>query len=240
MSSDIDMKDKNARLQVQLEVLQQDSAARIRELEQNVIDLKIENRLLQDPSPQPAAPTGSSDPVLGTEISQLQQALVTKDVEIASKDAIIARRHRILSDLIKSMTSYESSLDDIARNIHRTKDAAAAEIDQLPTEKLTSKIHVTDTDRSSKPASSSLPRDAENEGETTPKTPSSNLAPNDVSSEDETEPKTTPSSSPTKGSRGEGEIKPQTPLFDWTPTKVPADAAIAPSESAKPNFFQGL
>ena len=250
---------KIARLQVQLEIEQQESATRIRELEQKVTnlkvevtDLKVENRLSaakpKGPAPEHTAPTGSSDPVLQTEISRLQQELASKDAEIASKDAEIASKDvdiaskdadikrlcRKHSDLMKSMTSYDHTLSAMSKDlsamskdlsamsqdIRRNVEATAAVIGDLHREESTPKVGVTDTDRSSNPASSSPPKDAKDEGETESKTPSSNSAPKDV--------------------KGEGETKPKAPSFSATPIKVRADAAPALPETAKPNYSQVL
>ena len=208
---------KIARLQVQFEIEQQESATRIRELEQKLTDLKVENRLSaakpQDPAPQHTAPTGSSDPVLRTEISQLQLVLASKDAEFKR----LCRKH---SDLIKSMMSYKNSFIAMARDIDRDMEATAAVIGDLHREESTPKVGVTDTDRSSNPASSSPPEDAKDESETQSKTPSSNSAPKDV--------------------KGEGETKPKAPSFSATPIKVRADAAPALPETAKPNYSQVL
>ena len=184
MSSHTDMEAKIARLQVQLEIQQQGSATRIRELEQNVTNLKVENRLSaakpKDPAPQLTAPTGSSDLVLRAEISQLQQVIASKDAEIASKGVKIERLYRKHSDLSKLMMSYKHSLDTIARDMDRTMEAAAAETNDLPPGKLTPRIEVTDTGRSSKPASSSPPKDVKGEDKTKPKTPSFGATPTNV------------------------------------------------------------
>ena len=220
MSSHHDIEAKNARLQALLKIEREE----IRELQQKVTDPKLELHLAaekpKDPAPQPTVSTGSSDPVLRAEISQLQQVLAIKDAEIASKDAEIERIYRKHSDLIKSMMSYKQTLNAMAREIHRNTEAAAAEINNLPPEDLTPRIEITDTDRSSRPASSSPSKDVKDKGETKPKTPSS--------------------SSPLKKVKGEGETKPKTPSFGATSTKVPANAAPARPESAKPNYSQVL
>ena len=227
MSSHTDMNTQNAQLRLELDILEED----VRGLKRENTKLKVESRLIagitSNPAPQPTAPTESSDPVLRAEISQLHEALArkdaeiaSKDAEIASKDAIIARRHWILSDTIKSMTRYERSLNAMAEDIDHTRAAAAAEIDRLTIERLTPKIEVADTDGSSEPASSSSSKDVKDEGVTKPKTPSSSSAPKDVKSQ--------------------GETKPKTPSFGATRSKLPEDAATAPPESVKPNYFQAL
>ena len=204
MSSHNDMEDKFAGLQIQLEIQQQDSATRIREPKQQVTNPKVESRLSaakpKDPAPQPTASTGSSETVLRAEISQLQQVLASKDADIAAKDAEIERLCRNTSDLIQSVQSYENGLNAMAREMNRAREAVAAVSDDLHPKESTPKIEVTDTDRSSKPASSSPPNDV----------------------------------------KGEGETKPKTPSFGAMSTKVPADAAPARPESAKPNYSQVL
>ena len=169
MSSQTDMKAFAARLQAQLKIQQEESASRISDLEQKITDLRVEQHLSagthKDPASQPTALTGSSDPVLRAEISQLQQVLASKDAEIASKDAEIKRLYRKHSDLIKSMKSYKRSFIAMARDIDRDMEATAAVIDDLHPEESTPKVGVTDTDRSSKPASSSPPKDVKGEGE---------------------------------------------------------------------------
>ena len=235
MSSHTDMEAKIARLEALLKIQREESASRISELEQRVTNLKLEQHLSagkpKDPAPQLTAPTGSSDPVLRAEISQLQQVIATKDAEIASKDAEIVskdakieRLYRKHSDLSKSMMSYKYSLNTIAWDMDRTMEAAAAETNDLPPENLTPKIEVTDTGRSSKPASSLPLEDVKDEGEKKPKTTSSNASPKDVNREGETKLKTPSSSSPSK------DVK----------TNVPGHAAPAPPEPAKPNYSQVL
>lgn len=63
-------------LQAQLEVQEQNSAARIRELEQKVNTLEVHKRMSarkpDDQAVQPAMPTSSSDPDLRAEIAQLR------------------------------------------------------------------------------------------------------------------------------------------------------------------------
>lgn len=124
----------------------------------------------KDRAIQSAVSTGSSEPALQAEISRLQDVIAAKDAEIASKDAQLERLYRKHSDLIKSITSFENGLNETARDMHHTTEAAAAGIDDLPPEDSTLMIDFTDTDRSSKPASSSPPKDVEYEGETKPKT----------------------------------------------------------------------
>ena len=190
MSSQTDMEAHDAksariaRLEALIKIQQEESASRIGDLEKKVTDLRLEQHLSawkpKDPGPQPTAPTSSSDPVLRAEISQLQQVLASKDSEIASKDAEIERLYRKYSDLSKSMMSYEMSLDAIARDMQRNREAAAAEVNDQPPENLTPKIDVIDTGRSSKPASSSPPKDVKGEGETKPKTTSFSATPTKV------------------------------------------------------------
>ena len=259
MSSHNDIEAKYARLQALLKIEQEESATRIRELQQKVTDLRLELHLAaekpKDPAPQPTVSTGSSDPVLRAEISQLQQVLASKDAVIASrdreillKDADIASRDmeislrdadielknaeietkdaeietlcRNTSDLIESVKSYKNGLRAMTREMDRNGEAAAAVIDNIHPKESTPKIEGTDADRSSKQASTSPPKDVKDEGETKPKTPSSNSAPKDV--------------------KGEVETKPKTPSFGATSTKVPANAAPARPESAKPNYSQVL
>ena len=195
MSSDIDMNDQITRLSFELEVLQEHSDTRIRELERENSKLKVESRLIaakvKDPAPRPAAPTESSDPVLRAEISQLQEALArkdaeiaSKDAEIASKDAIIAKRHRVLSDTNRAMTSLRNTFHAMVEDMNRTGAAAAAEIGS-PMEP---KVEVTNNDRFSDPASSSPTKDVKGEGETKPKTPLFGATPSKIPADAATAP----------------------------------------------------
>ena len=104
MSSQTDIQAPDAyiaritRLEAQLTIGQEQSASRIRELEQTVTDLKVELHLSS------SKPTDSSDPVLRAEISRLQQALASKDAEFNT----LYRKH---SDLIKSITSLAAAAE---------------------------------------------------------------------------------------------------------------------------------
>ena len=137
----------------------------------------------KDRAIQPAVSTGSSAPALQVEISRLQDVITAKDAEIASKDAQIERLYRKHSDndLIKSITSFENDLNEMARDVHHTTEAAAAEIFDSPPEESTPMIEFTDTDRPNQPASSSPPKDVQGEGETKPKTPLFGLTRTNVS-----------------------------------------------------------
>lgn len=118
-----------ARLELRLKNQQEESDSRIAELEKQLFDLKVEQRLAamkpNDPAPQPTARTDSSDPALRAEISRLQQVVATKDAEIATKDAEIASNDAIIANRDRVLKMYDGCLDGLLRHANNFRGLAA-------------------------------------------------------------------------------------------------------------------
>ena len=265
MSSQTDMEALDAanarvaRLQAQLVIQQEESASRISDLEQKVTDLRVELHLAaekpKDPAPQPTVSTGSSDPVLRAEISQLQQVLASKDAVIASRD-----REILLKDADIASRDMEISLRDADIELKNAEiETKDAEIERLcwNTSDLIQSVQSCENGlnamarelRRARGAVAAViddlhPKESTPKIEVTDADRSSKQASTsphkDVKDEGETKPKTPSSNSAPKDVKGEGETKPKTPSFGFLATKVPANAAPAPPYSEKPTYSQAL
>ena len=159
MSSQTDMEALDAkirRLEILFEIQQRESAA------------EPNNRALQ-----PGVSTGSLDPALQAEISRLRKeiaakdaVIAAKDVVIAAKDAIIAKRDRKLSVLLKSMGSHEGVLAELVRDMHRSRETAAAQNDDSPQKGLMTEISAMNSDKSCNSVPTLPPKDIMGDGQT--------------------------------------------------------------------------
>ena len=126
---------------------------------------------------QPPVSTGSSEPALQAEISRLQEVIAAKDAMIAAKDAIIAERDRKLSVLLESMSSHEGVLAELVRDMHRSREAVAAQNDDRHQRERTPKISVTNTDKSWNAVPTLPPTDIIGDGQTISQTAPLGLSP---------------------------------------------------------------
>lgn len=175
------------RLEAQLDVQQQKSASRIKELEQEVNRLEVDKRLSaakpDGQGIQVAINTGFSD-ALRAEISQLQKKIAAKDAVIAVKDATIAAKDATIKQR-------EEEASGLLRKIRATMATAIQDVDGVlmtkviaeenePREELTLGVPVTDTGKPAESFSASSPKRFQGDIRTRPHTPPIGSTPTNI------------------------------------------------------------
>lgn len=113
--------EEKALLQAQLEVQEQNSASRIKDLEQKVIMLQLDKRLSarkpDDQAFQPAMATGSSDAVLRAENAQLRGQIAAKEGEVSEVLGVVRNYREVFDKVEKGFTASATALRSIRKEI---------------------------------------------------------------------------------------------------------------------------
>lgn len=165
--------EKYARLEAQLEVQEQKS--RIKELEQEVNNLKADKRPSAQNSGeqalQLAMPTGSSDSALRAETAQLQRQIAKLDTKVSSLFEVLAELPTGLRELATHLESKIEQGVAGALDIGRELTVQAADEEHEPQKEPTSSLSITDNQKPESPPASQ-PKAYQGDVRSRPDTPS--------------------------------------------------------------------